>query len=88
MLISKPFSVALLIEYTYRSTSHQTLRSVLSYARISDFKLNKPPPEGRRESLWILLNKNEHTQEDNYFHDPFACTNLATLCGEVVEVGH
>lgn len=70
------------------STLHQTLSSVLSYARISEFerRANKPLQKGPRESPWALLNKDEHTGADKDFHGPFVCTNLATLCEEIVEV--
>lgn len=70
------------------STLHQTLSSVLSYARINEFerRTNKPRQKGPRESPWALLNKDEHTGSDKDFHGPFVCTNLATLCEEIVEV--
>jgi signal transduction histidine kinase len=70
------------------STLHQTLSSVLSYAKINEFerRSNKPLQTGPQESPWALHDKDEHTRTDKDFHGPFICTNLATLFEEIVEV--
>jgi CheY-like chemotaxis protein len=70
------------------STLHDTLGNLLSYARINEFerRSNQKRQKGAQESPWALLNKDEHTESGINSRGPFICTNLATLCEEIVEV--
>lgn len=71
------------------TTLHETLSSVLSFAKINEFerRAQKPQLKGPKESPWALENKDlDPTQPDGGNQSLFACTNVAKLCEEIVEV--
>lgn len=69
------------------STLHDTLSSVLSYAKINQFerRRNKPAQRGTKESPWAMENK-DAAREPQGIDGLFCSCNIATLCEEVIEV--
>lgn len=69
------------------STLHETLSSVLSYAKINQFeqRCNKPTRRGTKESPWALENKNA-IREPERVEGLLCSSNIAMLCEEAIEV--
>lgn len=68
------------------STLHDTLSSVLSYAKINELerRQNQISQRSQCESLWSLEDKDTRSNGD--LHRMYIDTNIASLCEEVVEV--
>ncbi|KAF2627452.1 hypothetical protein BU25DRAFT_458778 [Macroventuria anomochaeta] len=74
---------------TCGSTLHETLTSVLSYAKINQFERRQHkyrqlhPPD----TVWALSNKKGHASgPDRDYEGLYLCTNLAMLCEEILSV--
>ncbi|KAJ4372782.1 hypothetical protein N0V86_008148 [Didymella sp. IMI 355093] len=74
---------------TCGSTLHETLTSVLSYAKINQFERrqheyrNRPPPD----TVWALSAKEGLASgPDRDYEGLYICTNLALLCEEILGV--
>ncbi|KAF4534660.1 Two-component sensor protein histidine protein kinase (dhkj) [Lasiodiplodia theobromae] len=69
------------------ATLHETLSSVLSYAKINQFerRRNKPVQRAMKESPWALEAKDVGRPVEEA-EGLYCSTNIATLCEEVVDV--
>lgn len=69
------------------STLHETLGSVLSYAKINQFeqRCNKATQRATTESPWALKNK-DAVHEPEGVEGLLCSSNIATLCEEAIEV--
>ena len=67
------------------STLHQTLTSVLSYAKINQFERrhSRPRQSGAQESPWNLDLFSHHAEEEYNFHGYYEQANIASLCEDV-----
>ncbi|KAF2205061.1 hypothetical protein GQ43DRAFT_460273 [Delitschia confertaspora ATCC 74209] len=70
------------------TTLHETLTSVLSYAKINQFERmrDKPRQSGPQESPWALAGKAVNPESERDFHGLYMGANIAALCEEVVSV--
>jgi len=71
------------------STLHETLSSVLSYAKINQFERRQDRYRQRRppDSAWALTDKHSVTVgPDRDFVGPYIAVNIAMLCEEIVRM--
>jgi CheY-like chemotaxis protein len=71
------------------STLHETLSSVLSYAKINQFERRQDRYPQRRppDSAWALTDKHSVTvSPDKDFAGPYISVNIAMLCEEIVRM--
>ncbi|KAF2122150.1 hypothetical protein BDV96DRAFT_594074 [Lophiotrema nucula] len=70
------------------STLHETLTSVLSYAKINQFERrdSKPGPNTRQESPWALAGKPVDAESERDYHGMLVGVNIVSLCEEVISV--
>lgn len=74
---------------TCGATLHETLTSVLSYAKINQFERRQHAYRQRRppDSVWALTNKSGLASgPDRDYEGLYICTNLAILCEEILGV--
>ncbi|KAJ4339160.1 hypothetical protein N0V95_007845 [Ascochyta clinopodiicola] len=74
---------------TCGSTLHETLTSVLSYAKINQFERRQHQYRQRRppDSLWALSDKQGLASgPDRDYQGLYICTNVALLCEEILGV--
>lgn len=74
---------------TCGSTLHETLTSVLSYAKINQFERRQHEYRQRHppDTVWALSDKRGFASgPDRDYGDLYICTNLAMLCEEVLGV--
>jgi CheY-like chemotaxis protein len=74
---------------TCGSTLHETLTSVLSYAKINQFERRQHEYRQRRppDSIWALSDKEGFASgPDRDYEGLYICTNIAMLCEEILGV--
>lgn len=74
---------------TCGSTLHETLTSVLSYAKINQFERRQIQYRQRRtpDAVWALQDKHDLTTGlDRDYKGLYICTNLAMLCEDILSV--
>lgn len=67
------------------STLHDTLTSVLSYAKINQFerRQDKPRQDGPQDSPWHLAESRDQSEEKYEFHGYHEEANIVSLCEDV-----